>query len=404
MSSWRRTFALSFLLLMGAWIAGFAFGWPRTTLSTLAPPEVAPPPNFRLFRDVWEIVNREFYGERPSTRAITQGAIRGLVAALDDPFATYLPGDGGDENMDQPGPAHADSLGLWFEATPQGAMVLTAEPRSPAAAAGLRPADIVLAAGDEPLGGRDRQAVLSLLQGPVGSTVVLAVRRGSAPPTALELTRGQPLHPPAVTSRLEGDAAYVRLGPFVAELLPALDRALAELLVASPPAMVIDLRDNPGGELAVLQAVASRLISGPIYRTQARDGSQTDQLASADGPHYPLSPRLAVLVNRGTVGEAEMLAAALRDRHGARLVGETTFGKGRLQNVFILSDSSALRLTVAEWVTPRGQVVEGRGLTPDRRLATSAADLAAGHDRQLEAALDLLGVGPRAQARETGHG
>ncbi len=387
-----RTLATSLVVVALAWVAGVFLGWPRSTARTAAPPHVEPPANFHLFRDVWEIVNREFYGQKPTSKAVTHGAIRGLIAALDDPFAAFLPADERGAPGTELGPVFADALGVWVEPTPQGALVLAVLPDSPAAATGLRPHDVLLAAGTEAMAGRDRQAVLNLLQGPSGSALVLTARRGSAAPVVVKIKRLRPAPPSSVAKLLEGGVAYLRLGAFDGDLVPAVDRLLPELLGGLPSAMVIDLRDNPGGDPVVLNAVASRLATGILYRERARDGTLTEHPVRANGPAYSLPQRLVVLVNRGTVAEAEILAAALRDGRGARLVGDNTFGQGRLQAVYTLSDSSALRLTVGEWLTPSGQTVDGQGLTPDRRSVITAADVAAGRDRQLHAALDLLGV------------
>lgn len=401
-----RWLLASLLVVSVAWLAGFVVGWPKEGLVVQPPSDVPAPANFQLFSQVWQIVDREFYGEKPKPSAITYGAIRGLLSALEDPYATFVPNDEWAGIHGELGPTFVAGLGAWVETTPQGALILAAVPNSSAAAAKLRPHDTILAVGTEALGGQERRAILRLLEGPNNSSVVLAVRRANANPFTVEVIRRRMTVPPFTVQQLEDGVTYLRFGTFDSKLVAEIDQRLPSVLARKPRAAVIDLRDNPGGDPAVLRTVASRLVNGVLYRERRRNHEEI-VVSVRPGPGTPsflLPERLAVLVNHGTVGEAEILAAALRAHRGARLVGDPTFGKGRLQEVRVLADGSALRLTVAEWRTPDGAKVDGLGLAPERRAMVADTDRASGRDRQLEAALHLLSASAGREPTEAGRG
>jgi carboxyl-terminal processing protease len=148
--------------------------------------------------------------------------------------------------------------------------------------------------------------------------------------------------------------------------------------VSNAPALILELRNNPGGDLATLVEVAGRFIDGPAWREVRADGTETDHAAqNTAGKALPGKVRLVVLANAGTAGTAEMLAGALRDRRQARIIGTPSFGRGTVQSAWSLDDGSWLRMTTAEWRTPSGTPVDGVGLTPDESVDGAEAQTAA---------------------------
>jgi carboxyl-terminal processing protease len=388
---WRDVialFAFAILLTLAAWAAGFATSWYLGP-SRSAPPvpaHVAAPPGFALFGEAWGYVDREFYGERPAPAVIARDAIEGMVEAVDDRYAAYVPPDGAPDAARAFLPEFGASLGAWTEPVVNGVLVSAVVPASPAAVAALAPGEVIVAAGGESLFGLSRTDAGKRLAGADGSKLALVVLGTDGRPRAVDITR-HALAAPTVSVDASAPAApVVRIGHLAPAVLTALDRAWRELGGGTLTSLVLDLRDNPGGDLDSLRSLAGRFFDGDAWIAVDRDGKQTPEpSARGDAVAFALPPRVVVLVNEGTAGAAEMLAAGLRDHLGATLVGTHTFGRGTLQTVRPLTDGALVRLTTGHWLTPKGVEVDGVGLTPDKVVD--------GADAQRAAALDLAARG-----------
>jgi carboxyl-terminal processing protease len=375
-----------------AWMAGFATAVVVAPVVPAAPSEVAPPGNFALFSEAWSVVRREFYGEHPQARQIADGAVQGLIEALDDEAAAYVPAAeaaGGEAAAFRP--RYLPGLGLWVAAVADGAQVLAVAPGSPAEEAtkpgedgaegtepAILPGDRLLAAGETPLALLTPQELVEALT--VDEAVTLVVQQADGPPFGVELTpdpAGRAPEPLTI-SRPEPGVVVLRPAELAAENLAALDAALAELAGESPSALVLDLRDNPGGDRDTARRLAGRFLEGDAWVEVDADGSEAPVAADRSGaPPLPAARRLVVLVNAGTSGTAEMLAGALADAAGARLIGEATRGTADLAAVEVLPDGGLLRLTTGTWRLPSGQSVAEGGLKPDETVSGAEAQLAA---------------------------
>lgn len=392
----RRDTLLVFGFALGlaglAWLVGFMTALQVNPPGPPVPEDIEAPRNFPLFGEVWALVDREFYGERPAPRAITYRAIEGLVGVLDDPYAAYLDRDEAEMAVAGFLPEVVGSVGIWVEPVREGALVVSTLPDSPGLRAGLAPGDVILAAGREALAGMERDDVLELLNGEAGTSVELIVRAPEEAPRSLELVRDAIEVPAVEVRRPEDDIAYIRISHFSPQVVEELDAAISDLASDPPSGLVIDLRDNPGGDLESLRSAAGRFVEGPVWIEVDRDGTEVPQSADTQGaPDLPTLEHVVVLVNAGTASAAEMLAASLRHSADAVLIGDPTYGKGAIQIVYPLSDQSVVRLTVSQWNTPDGEQVDGVGLTPDT-IVSGAAE-------QLGAAISAaLGAEPDAQA------
>lgn len=371
LAGWRSSLAIgvaSALCASMAWLIGF--GTALHLVPPARPVARRAPAEFRRFDEVWNIVEAEFFGRLPLPTDIASAAIEGLVGGLDDPYAAYI--DRGKAAAARADYAEtvAEGLGAWIEAVSDGAMILSTLPDSPARRAGLVPGDRLLSAKGRSLVGMTRSELLAALDGPAGSSAVLTVRsEGGLAPRTVELVRAR-FTPPGIELRRPAEGiGYLHIARLEPAMLEELDSALAGLPELGARGLVIDLRDNPGGELISTRRVAGRFFGGEAWRQIDRQGRVLRQMAEpGDLPAPKLPPRVAVLINSGTASAAEMLAGGLRDRLGARLFGSPSFGKGTIQGIVGISDGSAMRLTVARWETPSGYDVGGRGLLPDLRI------------------------------------
>jgi carboxyl-terminal processing protease len=227
--------------------------------------------------------------------------------------------------------------------------------------------------------------------GPAGTTVRLTIRREGEPEVFdVEIVRERIVIPVLESEMLEGDIAYIYLSQFNNDATNDLRTALDTLMAQNPRGLILDLRLNGGGFLMTAIEVASEFIGeGVIMVEQFGDGSE--QVHEADPGGLATEIPLIVLVNGGSASASEIVAGAIQDYERGLLVGETTFGKGSVQNWIALpGDNGAVRVTIARWYTPDGRQIHQIGLTPDVEIIPTEEDIEADRDVQLEKALDLL--------------
>jgi len=364
--------AWSLALVAMAWVLGALNGLRAPAPAPPAPADVAAPANWPLFGEAWTYIDQEFYGQHPAPETVAQGAVEGLVAALDDPYAVYLPAEAGQSAESAFLPHLLKSIGAWITPTRAGPLVLAVVPRSPAAAAGILPGDTLLGVGETPLAGLGPRRIEQTLdeEDPGPLRFVALARDGTT--RAVPVRRSVVQEPGLAVRRPRPDIAVLRLPHLRPAVLAELDKILGDLAADRPSTLILDLRDSPGGDLDTLAAVAGRFLTGPVWiesgPAESTGGGIPHPAVPAGGEAMQLPVRLVVLVNEGTADTAEMLAGALHDGAGAVLVGQPTFGKGTVQSTRALTDASLLRLTTARWRTPRGTDVDGVGLTPDRKV------------------------------------
>lgn len=369
--------ALALSLTALAWALGFAAALRARQPSPPAPADMPAPPNWALFGEAWTFVEREFYWPDPAGSAVTRGAIAGLLDSLEDPYATVVEASSADFEQ-AAAPALTSSLGAWIERVAAGARVLATVPDSPARLAELAPGDTIVAAGGEVLAGLDLASLLAEIDDADDTEAELVVLDPAGRGRALAVARKAVAAPRVELRSLAPGALYVRVPRFTREVVEQLDQGLAERFEATVAAVVLDLRDNPGGDPESMARVAGRLTEGTVWVEVARDGTETPRPAVGDGdPRLAKGARVVVLVNGGTAGTAEMLAGALRDSAAATLIGEATAGRGTIQRFVPLADGPVLRLTVAHWRTPAGFSVDGTGIEPDRAVTDAAEQLEA---------------------------
>jgi len=338
----------------------------------------------------------EHYGARVDTRQLVYAAIGGEVGALDDRYSVFFTAaelKGFTRALDG---ASFGGIGiqLAFDAATKQWRAETVFPGEPAARAGLRDGDVIVAVNGTMLAGLADAGISAALRGPVGTTVRLTVvRDGSELAQPVAVVRAT-VTPPDVTERLlPGDVGYVALRGFPLDAATQLRAALQRLAARGARATVLDLRGNGGGYESAAVHVASLFIpAGPIVANQGRRGPRA--VEDADGDALPPGP-LVVLVDGDSASGAELVAGALQDRKRGTLVGTRTFGKGVAQEMFPLPDGAALKLTTMRYYTAGGRFIDGTGLTPD--ITVTQPDGAVrgepGRDPQLDRALALLAAG-----------
>ncbi|MFK7992224.1 MAG: MXAN_5808 family serine peptidase, partial [Sandaracinaceae bacterium] len=319
------------------------------------------------FREVFGFVQENLHGEDIELRDIEYAAINGMLRTL-DPHSVLLTPDVYEE-MRMSTRGEFGGLGIVISLRDGQLTIIRPMEGTPAGRAGLQRMDRIVRIEEESTLNMPLSAAVDRLRGAPGSEVSIQVVRegdgGWTRPRTFNLTRAV-IHIESVEHRMLGDnVGYIRIKNFQGNTHEDMRRALAQLHREGLNGLVLDLRDDPGGLLEQAVRVADTFLpSGTIVTTSSQDPSQRDEkFARQEGtePNYPM----VVLVNGGSASASEIVAGALKNHDRALIIGQTTFGKGSVQVLYDYEDGSALKLTIAQYLTPGDVSIQGVGITPD---------------------------------------
>lgn len=329
----------------------------------------------RRYVNVFNAV-KHAYVEPVEDRKLMQSAIRGLLFDL-DPHSTYLVRSDA-QAFDEDANGAYDGIGVEVQQQPDGSILVIAPiDDTPAARAGIKPGDVIVAVDGKPL--TPEQADSNPLRGEPGSKTVLTVQReGAKKPLEIAVQRDT-IRVSSVRSRmLEPGYAYLRISAFQADTANDFESHVDKLQAQAGGAaglrgLVLDLRSNPGGLLTSAVQIADDLLEkGGIVSTRGRNPVADTAFSATPGDRMRGAP-VVVLVDAGSASASEVLAAALRDNQRAQVVGSRTFGKGSVQTVLPLDNGDAVKLTTARYYTPSGRSIQARGIDPDVVLKPDGA-------------------------------
>ncbi len=344
------------------------------------------------------LIQADYVDRNVNATKLSQGSVQGLVSSLGDPFSLYFSPDQYKRLQDSYQGRYT-GIGVYLSFSTSAYPVITGTVSgSPAAEAGLQAGDQIIKVGDKDIKGITSDQATALIQGPDGSKVSLTILRGSETLT-FTITRAQ-IQVPTVRSSMVGNRVlYVRIYQFGSQTSTEFAKALKDGLPGAS-GMVLDLRGDPGGFISAADDVITQFVtSGETFETRGRNGTDRHQVGSQ---HAAPTVPLVVLVDANSASAAEIVAGSLQVHQRARLIGTTTYGKGSVQEDFVLSDGSDIHLTVERWYLPNGVTIDHKGLTPDQTVSLAHASdaydvtqpsLGYARDAQLNAALSLLAGG-----------
>jgi len=338
---------------------------PTATPFPVPTPQTEDQETFQLFWEVWDLVQRYYYDELPSVQQITYAAIRGMLETLDDKYTAFIEPDVA-AILEEDATGQFEGIGAFVDLDESGRVrIVDTFEDGPAAEAGLRAEDRVVAVDGDSVVGDPLYEAIGKIRGPAGSDVTLTVEREGTPePFSVIVTRAKLEIPIVEHEMLDEDVGYIRLHEFSATASDSLEEGLEMLLEQDPQGIVLDLRQNPGGWLDQAIEVADLFLGDELVAVERFSDGREREFNAGSGDIAEEIP-LVVLVNNGSASASEIVAGALQDQERAPLIGTQTFGKGSVQRPFSLSDGSELRVTVALWFTPDDQRIQGQGLTPD---------------------------------------
>ena len=340
-----------------------------------------------LFGTVLDRIRAD-YVEEVSDAELIKAAIDGMLSSL-DPHSSYLDEEDR-ERLDVD--TRGEFGGLGIEVTMEGGYVKVVSPidDTPAAKAGLKPNDLIIALDGKSVRGMALSDAVKLMRGKVGEKIKLTVRRGEDTPFDVEIIRDVIKVSP-VRARAEGKVGYIRVSSFSRQTEPNLVKAVKQLrdeIGTDIEGFILDLRNNPGGLLDQAISVSDAFLEkGEIVSTRGREKEKAQRYNAESGDIADGLP-LVVLINGGSASASEIVAGALHDHNRAILIGERTFGKGSVQTIQRIPGHGAIRLTIARYYTPSGISIQAKGIEPDIIVPPAKIEAIDTSGRRREADLD----------------
>ncbi len=400
--------AVAGLLALSVLILAFAVGYVvRGGSSSSAPVSASSPEsggdsatNFGNLNQIMSLLQQKYIEpDRLDRDTLYQAAINGMLQTLSDSGVFYV-----DPNTVKTsvGPSGKfEGIGATVSSQNHQIVIVAPIPNTPAERAGLKAGDVILAVDGESTEGWTQEKAVIKIRGPKGTKVTLKVRHLDGREQTLEIERDE-IKVPSVTMTPPGgalrdgagstitDVGYIHIREFTETTNDEVQKALRDSVNSGKKGVILDLRNNPGGLLNTTVDVASQFLDGgaTVLSERERDGSERTFKAHAGGIATKLL--VVIIMNRFSASGSEVLAAALHDNGRATIIGEKSFGKGTVNISNDLKDGGQLYISIAKWLTPKGQQIDGVGIRPDIDVRLTNEDIDAARDVQLFKAIDML--------------
>jgi len=365
-------------------------------IGTAPPKGEAEDVDFDLFWEVWEDIRKNFHTQPVNEKEMFYGALQGMADALEDPYSLYLEPVNAEEFSDSL-KGEFSGIGAEIGVKDDELQIIAPLPDSPAERAGVRARDLIIAIdGEDALYMPVQEAVMKI-RGTKGTSVDLTLgRRNSSSDTDgdMEFLDVTIVRDTIVvkSARLidQGNGIFqIEVRSFNDDAADTFADLVDEALERDAKGLIIDIRNNPGGFLDRAITMTGEWLKGDVVVQQSKQGEITEQLRGTGRGILKGMPTV-VLINEGSASASEILAGALQDYGLATVVGMTTFGKGTVQDYIEYYDGSALKITISEWLTPKGRSIDKEGITPDIEVEMTQEDYNADRDPQLDRALEIL--------------
>ncbi|MGO4937104.1 S41 family peptidase [Fundicoccus sp. Sow4_H7] len=323
--------------------------------------------DLKMIEDIYNTIQIN-YIEELDKNDLLEGALKGMVDAIGDPYSEYL-NKQESTSFDDSITGSFQGIGVQFMSQNGNVTVISPIDGTPAADAGIQPNDIILEADGIELTGMDTNQVVELIRGPEGTEVELKVQRGSSTFDVTLVRAEIPII--SVTGEIDAEHANVgnvRISQFAANTYDELVEIITDLRDQGADRFVFDLRSNPGGLLNQALNLSNMFVEdGDVIMQVDERNREIDMFHGDDAKYgdFQVTDPYVVLIDGGSASASEILAAAISENTDNKLIGTTTFGKGTVQNITNESDIGELKLTIAKWLTPNGTWIHDTGISPD---------------------------------------
>ncbi|CDD10996.1 peptidase S41 family [Phascolarctobacterium succinatutens CAG:287] len=335
------------------------------------------------FLRTMKLLKRNYNGE-VDNHQLFDGALKGMVESVGDPYTVYL-NKKDFQQLSEMTVGSFGGIGIVFGKRGNDYVVISALEDNPGAKAGIKSGDIITAIDDKSTREMNMEQVANKIRGKYGTTVTLELKDKEGKLRKVNVVRAEIKNPSVAGQMLANTKiGYIRIAIFNENTGDDFAKKYAELEKQGMQALVLDLRENPGGILDAGVDVAKMLVpKGPIVSVIDKNGNKFEETSSLEKVKYPL----AVLVDHGSASASEIVAGAIKDTKSGKLFGVKTFGKGSVQSVYRLDNNTAVKITVAKYYTPSGVSIHNVGIEPDVKVELPDD---ATVDVQLKAAEDYL--------------
>lgn len=375
---------------------GFVIGIGQSPPANVASQDV----EFKLFWDAWTIIKEKYYQQPIEDKSLFYGAMKGLAEATGDPYTNFFEPKGA-EAFQQALSGKFSGIGAEIGLKDGTLTIVAPLPDTPAERAGIKAGDLIVKIDDADTAGYTVEKAVSLIRGDKGTKVKLTIFRPDAgkDPFDVEIIRDEIQIKSVRLNWVEGkNIAHIVVTNFNMDTRENFDRAVEEAIRKDAKGVILDLRNNPGGFLDTAVYMAGEWVGDAVVVKERRQGKIFEQLRGTGKKRLAGMPTV-VLVNEGSASASEIVSGALQDFKLATVVGKTTFGKGSVQDYINLKDGSAIKITIAEWLTPNERTINKTGLEPDVTVDRTPEDYEAQRDPQLDRAIGILtGEAPAADA------
>ncbi|WP_138295696.1 MULTISPECIES: S41 family peptidase [unclassified Clostridium] len=348
---------------------------------------------FARLDDVYQRIMKNYY-ETPDSEKLINGAIKGMVEGLDDPYSRYYtPEEYTESQQDAEGLYYGIGVVVSMDKDTHQLNIIKVYSDTPAQEVDLRKGDVIASVDGADLSGMELNEITALIKGEELSQVKLTILRDGQ---TLEktLTRRQVTVDRVEWHMMVDNIGYIQISEFRGNVLEKMEAAIAEMKDKGAKGIVLDLRDNPGGMMDIVVPIADMLLpEGLIVYTEDVNGNRREEKSDAEMLGLPLT----VLINGNSASASEILAGAIQDYGAGTLIGTTTYGKGIVQSIMpYKEDGAALQITTSRYFTPNGRNIHGEGIAPDitvempEELLKNPQDLTEENDPQLQKALEVL--------------
>jgi len=391
MNTKLKKFLTSFFLvftILTSFGLGIYFG--KTQCQICPPQEI----DFSLFWEVYHKLQEKFVDKgKFDVQKMIYGAISGMVKSLGDPYTVFFPPEE-TKRFEEDVKGVFEGVGMEIGIRKGQLQVIAPLEGTPAQRAGLRPGDKILKINDTPTSDLTIDEAVNLIRGPKGTEVTLTIFREEWEKTKeIKIVRDV-IEVPSLKwemKEINGQKiAYIQLYQFSEKASFDFRKAAIEILESPAQKIILDLRNNPGGYLEVAQAISGWFLEKEKTVVIEDFGQGNKNEYKSQGPGTFSDYKVVILINQGSASGAEILAGALRDNRGILLIGEKSFGKGSVQELEKLKEGSSLKITVAKWLTPKGELITDVGLTPNIKVEMTEEDYNEGKDPQLEKAIEVI--------------
>lgn len=347
--------------------------------------------DFSLFWQTWDLLKEKYVNTKDlDARKLMYGAIQGMLKAAGDPYTTFFDPEE-TKSFSQDIEGSFEGIGAELGIKDDILTVIAPLEDSPAQKAGLRAGDKILKIDDKPTTDMTIYAAVDLIRGKKGTEVKLTIfRKGEEETKEISIIRDTIIVKSVKLEFKEGGIAYLKVTKFGEDTSKEFDAAMRQIIDKNTRGIILDLRNNPGGLLDKAVDLASRMMpKGKIVVAEEDNAGKKNTLRTYGGDKLSALPTV-VLINEGSASASEILAGALRDNQGIQLIGKKSFGKGSVQEFINLPGGTSVKITVAKWMTPKGDNIMEKGISPDIEIDLTAEDIKNDRDPQLDKALELI--------------